>query len=169
MAGFWDSGCSRHIVHGTLSIEYKSFHWEPKPQWLDILCCTAHPFVGEMMHGGRNDGCRCVCVTQIGLFIRYKSNINIALTTTRLPRCQFSAVPFCVSMRESSEGGRAHPTFTSDQSSLLRWSLLDISNKTRIQIKWAEIWCNYLNATLRHKTKEEFFIAASSEWDENWN
>lgn len=118
---------------GTLKVRVQKFSLSAETRNIRyILCCTAaHPFVGEMMHGGRNDGCRCVCVTQIGLFIRYKSNINIALVTARLPLC---SVPFCVSMRESSDGGRAHPTFTSDQSSALCWTL-DISNKTRIQIK----------------------------------
>ena len=65
--------------------------------------------VGEMMHGGRHDGC-CVCVTQIGLFMRSKSNINIALDT--------ALAPLFVSMLESLERGGAHPTLTSDHSSL---------------------------------------------------
>ena len=67
----------------------------------------------------------------------------------------------CVNARIIGEGERGEPIPPSDHSSALCWTL-DISTKTRIQIKWAEIWCNYLNATLRHKTKEKFFIAALS-------
>ena len=76
----------------------------------------------------------------------------------------------CENHRKGEEEPIPHLQVTTDQSSVLCWTR-DISNKTRIQIKWAEISCNYLNATLRHKTKEEFFIAqlASSKWDENWN
>ena len=74
--------------------------------------CTSHRIplldVGEMMHGGRHDGC-CVCVTQIGLFMRSKSNINIALDT--------ALAPLCVNVRIIGEGG-AQPTLTSDHSSL---------------------------------------------------
>ena len=66
----------------------------------------------------------------------------------------------CVNVRIIGEG--RSPSLVDKWPFLaLCWSL-DISNKTRIQIKWAEIWCNYLNATLRHKTKEKFFIAALS-------
>ena len=114
--------------------------------------------------GGRNDGCRCVCVTQIGLFIRYKSNINIALVTARLPLHWSPSVCQCENHRRREEPEpEPIPHYEWPVLGLGPPLALDISNKTRIQIKWAEIWCNYLNATLCHKTKEKFFIAALSE------
>ena len=114
---------------GTLKVRVQKFSLSAETRNIRyILCCTAaHPFVGEMMHGGRNDGCRCVCVTQIGLFIRYKSNINIALVTARLPCALSPSVCQCENHRMGEEP-------SSDQSSALCWTL-DISNKTRIQIK----------------------------------
>ena len=106
------------------------------------------------MHGCRGDGCCCVCVTQIGLFIRYKSNINIAHP------CQSSqSAPASPSPRHWGPTLVTGPLCSGHWPVPLHWTL-GISNKTRIQIKWAEIWCNYSNATLCHKTKEKFFIAA---------
>ena len=143
----------RSILHWALTTKWEQ--WVQQEIRLIRNSCTSHRIplldVGEMMHGGRHDGC-CVCVTQIGLFMRSKSNINIALDT--------ALAPLCVNVRIIGEG--------SSSAHIDKWPFLalcwtlDISNKTRIQIKWAEIWCNYLNATLRHKTKEKFFIAALS-------
>lgn len=117
-----------------------------------------------MMHDGQHDGCRCVCVTHIGLFIRYKSNINIALVTARLPLHWSPSVCQCENHRRREEPEpEPIPHYEWPVLGLGPPLALDISNKTRIQIKWAEIWCNYLNAPLRHKTKEKFFIAPLSE------
>ena len=139
---------------GDIMLHSASLCWWNDAWWSD----------GGLVAGGRNDGCRCVCVTQIGLFIRYKSNINIALVTARLPLHWSPSVCQCENHRRREE---PEP----EPIPHYKWPVLgpgpplalDISNKTRIQIKWAEIWCNYLNATLCHKTKEKFFIAALSE------
>ena len=53
-----------------LSIVQKfSLRWK-KSERLEILCCTAHPFVGEMMHGGvMVDWCLVVAMMDAVVFV----------------------------------------------------------------------------------------------------